>query len=128
MCAFKPRSPPLGGGAGGVGNMDCLNMWMDFARRRVKRILHSQNYIDKFYPHSFLTINLQLSTVYKAEIDKFTKVWCDGSNLINEVEALKEIFETENKNDMVWIAELLSNKHVAENVDRLTYVVSTMKR
>jgi hypothetical protein len=114
----------------GVVQMGCLNLWLDYLRRRTKRILANQNYVDKFYPHSVLTINLQLSAAYEAELEKFARIWCVfGSKLLfNEVLAMKEIFEVENKDDAVWMAELLSNKYVAENIDRLVYLLSVVKR
>jgi hypothetical protein len=108
--------------------MSCLSNWLDFARRRVKRILANQNYLDKFYSHSILTFWLQLNVAYKDEIDKFVRIWCDSdSNLVSEVVAMKEIFEIENKDDATWMIERLSNKYIAENIDRLIYLVS-MKR
>jgi hypothetical protein len=113
-----------------VGDMsNCLGIWLDYLKRRVKRALNEQKYLDKFYPHSILTFYLQLAVAYKFEIDKFARTWCDsGSRLVNEIATIKDIFETENKDDMVWITELLSNGHVAENVDRLVYLLSVVKR
>jgi hypothetical protein len=131
MNAFKLRSPPEGGGAGGVVPMsNCLNLWLDSAKRNVKRILANQNYHDvKFYPRSILTFHLQLSVAYKFEIDKFARMWCNSdSNLFSEIVAVKEVFEVEDKDDIVWMAELLSNGYAAENIDRLIYLVSIVKR
>jgi hypothetical protein len=95
--------------------------------RRVKRILTNQNRSGKFYPHSLLTITLQMTATY-GEAEKFASIWCDSDpntlpSVQAEVVALKEIFEVENNDDMVWMVELLSNKHVAENIDRLLYNV-----
>jgi hypothetical protein len=108
----------------------CLALWLDHTRRRAKRALTN---LDRFYPHSILTFYLQLSVAYKYEIDKFARMWCDsGSNLandlVNEIVAVKEIFEVENKDDIVWFVELLSNGYTNENIDRLIYLASTMKR
>jgi len=108
--------------------MSCLTNWLDYLRRRVKRTLANQGYLDKFYPHSVLTFNLQLGVAYEREIDKFARTWCNSNlNIINEVVALKEIFEAENKDDIVWMMELLSNKYANENVDRLIYSLSVVK-
>jgi len=106
--------------------MNCLQIYLGALMRRVKRTLSNQKYLDKFYPHSFLTLTLQMSVAYN-EAEKFARAWCDSSEL-NEVVAIKEIFEVDNKDDATWMAELLSNKHVAENIDRLIYIVSTIKR
>ncbi len=104
--------------------MGCLNLLLDFARRRVKRLLNDQNYLDKFYPHSVLTIAMQMIVAY-GEAEKYARIWCDAEpNIANEVNAVKEIFETENKEDAVWMTELMANKYVAENVDRLIYTYS----
>ena len=109
--------------------MGCLGLWMDYLRRRAKRILANQNYLDKFYPHSILTFYLQLAVAYEHEIGKFAKTWCNSdSSIINEVVAIKEIFEIENKDDVAWMMELLSNKHTIENIDRLIYLLSVVKR
>ncbi len=106
----------------------CLGMLLDHLKRRAKRALANQNYSTvKFYPHSVLTLFLQLTTAYD-EVEKFAMVWCNSENLTSEVEAIKKIFETENKDDMVWMTELLSNKYTSENIDRLIYIVSTVKR
>jgi hypothetical protein len=105
--------------------MSCLTKWLDYVRRRVKRILINQNYHSaKFYPHSILTVNLELSVAYEREVARFAETWCtneNNGNLVEEIKALKEIFETENGDDAVWYAELLSNKYANENVDRLIY-------
>jgi hypothetical protein len=132
MKAFKPRSPPEGGGAGwkAVVVNTCLNMWLDSTKRRIKRVLANQNYVDKFYPHSILTFYLQLATAYKFEIDKFARTWCDSGlpNLFSEIVVIKEIFEVENKDNIVWVMELLSNGHAIENLDRLMYLLLVAKR
>jgi hypothetical protein len=128
MSAFKPRSPPTGGGAEGVTGMGCLELLLHSIMRRAKRILVNQNYHDKFYPHSILTLSIQMATAYN-EIGKFVRTWCNGEvNLEAEVgavvSAIKEIFEAENRDDATWMIELLANKHAIENVDRLIYLVS----
>jgi hypothetical protein len=107
--------------------MNCSAKWLDFVKRRVKRALANQGYLDKYYPHSTLTFYLQVSVAYDFEIDKFARIWCD-SDLKPEIIALKEIFETENKDDATWRTEILTNKYVAENIDRLIYLVSTVER
>ncbi len=111
--------------------MGCLTKWLDFTKRRVKRVLSRQNYLDKFYPHSVLTLFLQLGIAYEAEIEKFARVWCnpDLDLLVNEVTAIKEMFEVENNDNMTWMTELLSNKYAveSENIDRLIYVVHTVR-
>jgi hypothetical protein len=96
-------------------------------KRRAKKILIAQNYLDKFYPHSILTIVIQMAIAY-GEVEKFSRMWCNSNLSVNEMNATKEIFEIENKDDMTWMAELLLNKHAVENIDRLAYIVSTMKR
>ena len=104
----------------------CFGLALGALMRRAKRIMASQNY-GKFYPHSILTIVLQMHVAFN-ETEKFAKVWCSSGFPGNEIKAVKEIFEVENKDDAVWTAELLSNKYVAENVDRLIYIVSIVKR
>jgi hypothetical protein len=125
--AFKPRSPPTGGGAGEVGDMGCLQLYFGALMRSVKRTLTNQKYLDKFHPHSFLTLSLQLSVAYN-EVEKFARVWCNSNPLLSEVSAIKEIFEVENRDDIVWMMELLANKYANENIDRLLYLLSTVKR
>lgn len=106
----------------------CLGLLLDSVRRRVKRVLANQNYLDKFYPHSLLTIFVQMAIACD-EAKKFAMVWCNSDSiLVNEIVAIKEIFETENKDDATWMAELLTNKYAVESVDRLIYLASTMKR
>lgn len=106
-------------------------MWMDFQKLKIKRNLANQNrHVDKFCPHSTLTIWLQLTTTFEHEVVKFARMWCDTDpvNLINEIRAIKEIFETENKDDMTWMVELMANKYTAENIDRLIYLYYTIPR
>jgi hypothetical protein len=108
---------------------NCLSMRLDSVKRMVKRALANQKYLDRFYPHSVLTIYLQLGVAFEFEIDKFTRIWCNSdSSVVNEIVAIKEIFEVENKDDMTWMIELISNKRINENIDRLIYIVSTMKQ
>jgi hypothetical protein len=113
----------------GVAKMGCFNLMASFIMRKVKRILVNQNYHDKFYPHSMLTLTIQMVIAYN-EVEKFAKTWCDGVTDVEilkaEVTAVKEIFEAENKDDAVWRIELMTNKHTNENVDRLIYLVSTL--
>jgi hypothetical protein len=96
--------------------------------RRAKRVLVNENYLDKFYPHSILTLTIQMHIAFN-ETEKFAK-WCDSdlNSLLRAVIAIREIFEVENNDDITWMAELLSNKHVTENIDRLLYIVATVKR
>jgi len=107
--------------------MACINAWLDSMKRRTKKLLAVQNYLDKFYPHSILTIAIQMAVAY-GEVEKSARIWCNSDLSVSEVNAIKEIFEIENKDDATWMVELMANKHVAENVDRLVYIVSTMKR
>ena len=49
-------------------------------------------------------------------------MWCIDENVkdvIADIRAIKEIFGTENEDDMTWHAELISNKFINENIDRL---------
>ena len=111
-----------------MGSVGCLSMLLDYVKRRAKRILADQGYLDRFYPHSMLTLTIQMAVAYN-ETEKFARIWCGSdSNIVGEVVAVKEIFEAENKDDMTWMAELIANKHVAENIDRLAYIVFTVKR
>ncbi len=113
----------------GVVPMSCLTKWLDHLKRKVKRALANQGYLDRYYPHSVLTFYLQISVAYDFEIGKFARIWCDFEpNPVTEIVAVKEIFEVENKDDIVWMAELLLNGHIAENIDRLIYLLSTVKR
>ncbi len=109
--------------------MSCLDLLFSILMRRAKRILASQNNSDKFYSHSILTVVLQTAVAYN-EIEKFTRTWCNSNSnlLISEIVAVKELFEIENKDDTTWMTELISNKYIAENVDRLIYLVTTVKR
>jgi hypothetical protein len=93
--------------------MSCLGLWLDIAKWKVKKKLVN-SHADKFYPHSILTLWLQLSTTYEYEIVKFAKLWCDSepTTLINSIKAIKEIFETENQDDMVSLIERLANKYM----------------
>jgi hypothetical protein len=94
-------------------------MWLDNLKRRAKRILNQNYHSDKFYSHAILTINIQLSVAFEHEITRFARLWCIDEDIVAEVRAIKEIFETENEDDMVWYAERLSNKYADENIDRL---------
>jgi hypothetical protein len=98
--------------------MGCPELLLGSLMRRTKRVVN-QNHLDKFYPHSLLVFSIQLSVAYEHEIIKFAKIWCNGENIVAEVRAIKEILETENRDDMVWYTELLLNKYANENVDRL---------
>jgi hypothetical protein len=105
-----------------------MTLLLDYVKRRAKRILANQGYLDRFYPHSMLTLAIQMVVAYN-ETEKFTKIWCGSdSNVVEEITAVKEIFEVENKDDMTWMVELIANKYTAENIDRLAYIVFTVKR
>jgi hypothetical protein len=93
--------------------MDCLTLWLDLLKWKAKRVLannNNNNHVGKFYSHTTLTIHLQLAVAYEHEIDKFAKLWCDSDPvyLINEVRAVKEIFEVENADDSVLMLERLN--------------------
>ncbi len=107
--------------------MSCLDLLFSVLMRRAKRILVSQNYSDKFYSHSILTVVIQMAVAFN-EAEKFARTWCNSSsNLASEIVAVKEIFEIENKDDATWMTELISNKYINENIDRLIYLVFTVK-
>jgi hypothetical protein len=106
----------------------CASLLLGYLMRRAKRILAntSQNHGDKFYSHSLLTITLQMVVAYD-EARKFARTWCDDSNpnlLVDQVVALKEIFEAEDEDDMVWMMERLTNKYANENIDGLLYIAT----
>jgi len=100
----------------------CLSKWLDYKKRRLKKVLEEHLLIDKLYPHSLLVFTLDLSTIFNEEIAKFTRSWCSSETsekIIKEIEAIKEIFTTENEDTMTWNIELLANKYMNERVDSL---------
>jgi hypothetical protein len=100
----------------------CLTTWLDYKKRRLKRILKEHFLIDKFYPHSLLVFTLDLSTAYYEEITKFTKLWCNNqtaTEIHDEIKAIKEIMEIEEQDNTTWNTELLANKYINERIDSL---------
>jgi hypothetical protein len=94
--------------------MNCLELWLDIERHRMKRALVNQNrHTGKLYPHGLITVRLQLATAFEYEVAKFARMWCtdDPVALVREVRAVKEIFEVENQDEMVSMIELLANKY-----------------
>jgi len=101
---------------------NCLNLWLDYKKRSLKRVLEKHFLIDKFYPQSLLLFTLDLSTAYPNEINKFTTTLCyeeAGKTIYKEIEAIKEIFSIENEDSMTWNIELLANKYINERIDSL---------
>ena len=101
---------------------NCLNLWLDYKKRSLKRVLEKHFLLDKFYPHSLLLFTLDLSTAYPNEINKFTTTLCHeepGKTIHEEIEAIKEIFAIENHDNITWHIELLANKYVNERIDSL---------
>jgi hypothetical protein len=101
---------------------NCLNLWLDYKKRSLKRVLEKHFLLDKFYPHSLLLFTLDLSTAYPKEINKFTTTLCyeeAGKTIHEEIEAIKEIFTIEDQDSITWNIELLSNKYMNERIDSL---------
>jgi uncharacterized membrane protein YccC len=97
--------------------VDCLSTWLDLdVKRRVKRNLANHRHADKFYPHASLTIHLQLAIAFEHEIVRFARKWClaEPVELINEIRAIKEIFEAENQDDWISTIEMLANKYAID--------------
>jgi hypothetical protein len=128
MKPFKPRVRHVLGEVGGRATMtsNCLNMWLDYKKRSLKTILNQHSLLDKIYPHSLLTFTIKLSTAFHEEIKNFVITWCNGgaietttNTMYNDIEAIEEIFETEDQDYTTWYTELLANKHYYEDIDRL---------
>jgi hypothetical protein len=100
----------------------CLNLWLDYKKRSLKRVLEKHFLLDKFYPHPLLLFTLDISTAYPNEINKFTTTLCyeeADKTIHEEIEAIKEIFTIEDQDSITWNIELLSNKYMNERIDSL---------
>jgi hypothetical protein len=101
---------------------NCVTFWLGIVKMRAKRLLNqNRRYTNaKVYPHSILTIVLQLNTAYENEMAKFARMWCveDVATVITEMKAVRELFEAEDGDGAVLYTELLASTY-DDNIDRL---------